>query len=378
MTIGEMERYAEGLSDEELWGELGEVYDDWLLDNLNRRWFKQPRLAVMLAREIGRREGETGMMDVARWLKDLEASLEGFEKKSPALQRQFFETCVQTATFGGWVANEPNEAISRLIESGRKEEEWPIPNQGFLMYFKVDGFFAIERVLRDGFERLAQRDLEGAQRLLVEGTLTWAFDVNETFESVFEFMTEEERVAFFDAKLSKETLAGLQALDPVFLKDEFSAESFGLLAADFVDVGFWSSNSVESSSQVDLDSTWLAERLDVLVRVRSNEATRILMDPETPSETSRKIFGFLAASDSSHYELLSFVPPASRRQAVDILMEISRKLNFGPIDGREDPWGVDYEKLKAEVGKIEMDPEQRGQLVDDILRNQESESVTLF
>ncbi|MFT6863640.1 MAG: hypothetical protein ACJAVK_002201 [Akkermansiaceae bacterium] len=372
MAIGEMERYAAGLDDEELWVELEKVHGDWMNENEGRKKFRQPRLAVMLAREIGRRNGEVGMVEMARWLEDLEPSLEDLEQDTLEMQRQFFNTRALTASFGGWVTSEPDEAISRLIESGGKEEVWPVPNQGFFMYFKTGGFFAVERVLRDGFERLAQRDLKRAQELLVEGTASWAFDVNEVYESVFKFMTKEEQAVFFDAKVPKEAFTNMEGRDSISdFEEDLETNTYGSLFEGFVKSELWTSDTVEVRIGGDSDTGWPRDKLDLLARVKPDEGTRLFKDSRTSEDIATRLFAFLAANDPSKYELLSAISENSRQQALNLLMEGEGVLSFGPIDGKEDSWQVDYEKLKFAVSDLEIDSNQKSRLLDDIQHYQE-------
>lgn len=357
MTLAEMEGFVGKLSDDELRVELDRDFEDWLARNEERQWFSTPRLAVMLTREIGKRDGEAGMREVARWL-----NFEGDEGAEDPWedQKQFFGMRVLTASFGGWVSEDPEHAISRLIESRKNEwmnekEDWPLLNEGFVMYFKTEAFFAMERVLRDGFERLAEQDLPKAKELLLAGTAVWAFDTNEVLEGVFQHMEESERLAFFNVDHDTEALI---KIDPLLSRGD------PFLFEERVNRDLWSGAYADHLISDKLGA--VNAKLDLLARVRPEDAKRVLLDPRTNSDIKERLFAFMVSGDSAQYSLLGELPEGSLMGAMNLLLEGSRVLSFGPIDGREDSWKIDYPELERAVKNLEVGDEKRRQLLDGV------------
>ena len=77
MLISDMVRYAAGLSDEELLQELEKEFKDWLEANGGEKRFDQPRLAIFLARELGKRNRESGLRQISEWLMSIGVELFG-------------------------------------------------------------------------------------------------------------------------------------------------------------------------------------------------------------------------------------------------------------------------------------------------------------
>lgn len=119
MTIGEMERYAEGLSDEELWGEIDELSRSWLNENAKLDRPNPPRLVIMLGRELGKRSGLAGMELLDDYFYDLDEEAETLERKGQHTQLLNYlddlEGQMDAAAFGGYLVRNPDEAIRALL-----------------------------------------------------------------------------------------------------------------------------------------------------------------------------------------------------------------------------------------------------------------------
>lgn len=352
MTIGEMERYAAGLGDEELWDELETAYEDWMEVNRGRKWFDQPRLAVMLAREIGKRDGEAGMKRVARWLKTQSEDFVNGEEDLLEMERQFVDLRVEMAGYAGWVSDDPEVAIGRLIESRKDEDEdWPVLYQGHISNFKGSGFYAMEEVLRDGLAAIASEDLDTAKVLLKGGLDVWAFGVNEVIESVLFEMPREEWSEF---------LEGLHE-GGIFSPDGEWEEGLG----ELLRVDVWKPEFAEELI--------LRERSDkrekpeiplLLARARPREAIKILEDERADSQMKRWLVVFLGAEDVRNYHLLEQVPDDLKLAVFDGWFAVSQSLDFGPITGRENPGALNLDRMREVVREINMEDDVRGEIVE--------------
>jgi hypothetical protein len=67
ILISDMECYAAGLGDKELWQELEKEFGDWLNVDGGGKRFDQPRFAIFLARELGKRNRECGLSILMKW-----------------------------------------------------------------------------------------------------------------------------------------------------------------------------------------------------------------------------------------------------------------------------------------------------------------------
>jgi hypothetical protein len=358
MTVGEMEGYAAGLSDEELWGELGKSYDDWLEVNRGRTWFYQPRLAVMLAREVGKRDGEAGMKKVARWLEERDASFKVEPDNAFGGLRQFFELRFLIAGYAGWVSEDPEEAIGRLIESRKNEEEdWPVVNEAYVMYFKVPAFSGIEEVLREGFRILAGRDMVKAEGLLRAGFKAGAFDISEVSEGFFFEIPKEKRSrmmrSLIDEKPDLSEGSGFeQEVEIEVLEGELS---FDLWIPGFTE---------ELISRAQSANRYSDDQLPLLVRARPEESIKIVRNERTDDETKRWLVLWLGSEDVENYPLLEHVPDDLKLRVVDGWLAVSSELDFGLITGRENPGALDLGLVREAVEKAEMSDEVRGEITE--------------
>ena len=360
MTIREMERYAAGLSDEELWEALESAYGDWFEKNGGRKRFDQPKLAIMLTREVGKRDREAGMKKVAEWLKELGEFAVGIDD-ALAEEREFGDLRVLMAGYAGWVSEDPEEAIERLIESRLNEEEdWPVVNQGFMMYIKVPDYFAVEEVLRDGFARISQSDLVKAQELLAGGIGLWAFDANEILGSVLGRIPEDEWVSFLDllnADVLDQSEAGLDGassdgFEGFLRKEIWFLELQDLLNEEkFVGGGYYLRHS------------------SVFARGRPEDAVAAMTNGQVDDETKRWLFVRMSMADTKHYHLLSQLSDAGKVRAVDSLLA-SGEYTFGPITGAENPGALDLDELLDVVKDTAMADETR-ETIDSMLRSWE-------
>jgi hypothetical protein len=101
MSIADMERYAADLSDEELWQELEKSFEDWLEETTGRKSFAQPRLAIFLARELGKRDRELGLRELAGVLQKWEETMSESGDFSLDEGIQFVEMRIRLACFAG-------------------------------------------------------------------------------------------------------------------------------------------------------------------------------------------------------------------------------------------------------------------------------------
>ncbi len=119
MTIADMERYAAGLSDGDLWVEIDELSERWLDLNSKLHRPHPPRLVLILAREVGKRSGLSGLDRMLDYYYDLEDSLlsedgatrhASYEEVLDMIGRQ-----MEAAVFAGWIIKYPEEAILELL-----------------------------------------------------------------------------------------------------------------------------------------------------------------------------------------------------------------------------------------------------------------------
>lgn len=127
ITIGEMEQYAAGLSDDDLWTEIEVSCEKWMAVNGMREFKIPPRLAVMLAREMGRRQGEAGVWKIANFLKEKELRWDFDEEVSERGQLLRFlrenlnyASFLHRVTFEVW-SDDVVEKVVKLDEGAMRE-----------------------------------------------------------------------------------------------------------------------------------------------------------------------------------------------------------------------------------------------------------------
>lgn len=367
MTIGEMERYAEGLSDEALRGEFEKSYDDWFEVNRGRTWFYQPRLAVMLAREIGKRNGETGMKEVARWLEERGEELEPGEEDVLEMERRFGDLRVLMAGYAGWVSEDPEGAISRLIESRDKfEEDWPIVNEVQFYLIKLPDSSGIEKVLREGFRELAARDMSKAKELLRVGSEVMAFDVGAVSDFYLFEILEEDRLqamrAIMDQRSTTSTSSGvtLEVLDPLESSEKLVEDPIvfeGVLALDLWMDGFAEEFIFRSQSE----NQYSLSELSLLVRARPEAAIDIFMNERVDDDTMDLLAFWLGAEKVENYALLEHLPD-NRKLDVVVFWLAAHEMDFGLVIGKKNPGALDVGRLRGVVEKTEMSDEVRSEI----------------
>lgn len=349
MSIADMESYAADLSDEELWQELENSFEDWLEENTGRKSFAQPRLAIFLARELGRRDRELGLRELAGVLQEWEETMSESGDFSLDEEIQFVKMRIRLACFAGWVSADPEEAMLRLVESRQNEEEdWPVVNQGFLMYIRFPEFFAMEEVLRDGFRKLARSDFARAKELFEAGTGVWAFDPNEVVGSLLTEIPKEDWVGFFDHVK--------EAVDQKYgEKDEG-----GILdsSADLLREGDWTTGYREIFSQKEKSGWSRNDTLWAFARDRPGEAILALEDDQVGGERKRWLFVGLVAADSKYLPLLEKLADAEKVDAVHAVAQI-REIDFKLLTGREGFIEKDFKTLASVVEKTPMGQESR-------------------
>ena len=358
MTIGEMESYAAGLSDEELWQELEKSFEDWLEKNGGEEDFEQPRLAISLARELGKRDRELGLREVVGELQKWEETMSKWGEFSLDEQIQFVEMRIRLACFAGWVSVDPDEAISRLVESRRNEEErWPVVNQGFLMYIKFPEFFAMEEVLRDGFGELARSDFARAKELLEAGTGVWAFDPNEVVGSLLAEIPREDWAGFFDRvkeEVDRKYGGKNENGDPDSFATRFCKRD-------------WTTGYLEIFSQEEKSGWSRNDTLWAMARDRPDEVILALKDDRIGGEKKRWLFVALVAADSKHLHLLDELADPKKVDAVHVVTSIG-EIDFRLLTGKEGFAAKDFDSLTSVVEKTPMGKETR-QKIDGILKS---------
>lgn len=341
--------HAAGLSDVELWVDLERVYDEWLEANRGRKRFEQPRLAIMLAREVGKRDGEAGMKAVAKWLEERDRKVMASGDDSLEKERQFGDLRVRVAGFAGWVSVDPEKAISRIIESRLMEEDdWPVVNQGYFQYFKLPEFFAVEEVLRDGFRQMAQTDFERAKELFGEGLGVWAFDANEVVGSLLAEIPRKEWPEFL-ADLREEVGEKVEE------NDEDVVVSLVFLFRDEIwTTGYWEQE--EKSGGGRNDALW------AFTRDRPDEAILALKDDRISEEKKRWLYLGMVMSDSKHYGLLDQLEDSQKERAVEVLVTAARGYEFGLLVGKDGSGEFDGKKLMKAIKEASMSEETRERL----------------
>lgn len=358
-TVNDLESYVTGLSDEELWEELDGAYERWMAGERSD-WDgkRQPRLAIMLAREIGKRNGESGMKRVAIWLKGRDDKLSETGNYDLGMEFQFLKVRIQVASYAGWVSDNPETAISRLIESRREEEDWPVVNLGFMMYLKIPEFFAIEEVLREGFRDLKTRDFEMARRLFVEGAGVWAFDANEVAESFLADLPKEEWSDFI-SDFSDEVrgyhveLLGDEVGDSGMTR--FRKENWILDYRDFL------SKNTKTTQHGN-------SHLLTFSRSRPDETALALRDHKISQEKKKWLFLGMALTDSQHYAQLKNLDDERKIEVVGNLSRGTYELVFGPLTGKEHLGEFDRDYLISVIGETSMSDKTRELLRELILK----------
>jgi len=358
-SVGELRNYAERLSEKELWVELDSAYERWLGGDRSA-WDGdvQPRLAIFLAREIGRRKGEMGMKEVTTWLDEREVEVKlvdgSFDVSQPTLH-----TRIRLAGFGGWVSGNPEEAIYRLIKSRKNsEEDWPIINQNPMLGIQAYEISGVEQILRSGFAELAGDDLARAKQLLIDGMNNKVFDVTKIAESVFLRMSEGEIEVFCDELVTIANGGG-----------EGDSLEAGLLSGE---LGLWTDRGrddffarMRPGLPVGVTRMWPppgGQDLSVLVRARPDFALEVLRDDRADALVRVDLVNRLALVDSRHYGLIAEIPDIEKVAFVKTVLGPNSFQDFGPITGQEKPGALDLGGLRRVVGETEMEGEVRAEI----------------
>jgi len=367
--LEQIKRFAAGLSDEELWGEMDDSIDDWLKVNRGRKWFSQPSVAILLSREIGKRGGESGMKEVATWVREQEEKLFD-EGESVWLKRgiRFFEVRVRLAGFAGWVSDDPLVAISRLIESRKNREAgWPVVNEGMPLRLNMpysDERLGMESVLRYGIREIVRKDSSKAYDLVAEGLEGWVFDASKVFEVLVENSPKDERKEFLV------TLAGASSWSDLISREE---ERERVLNGG----GAFEINGMKSLMEI---TQWMPGfpgelnrsqnrvrgQLDVYVRTWPQEARRVF-ENRVPNRRNRiDLLTWLSLEDRENYDLISQVNDQDKVAVVQSLISQSQEYQFGPLTGEDDPGALDLGHLREALVGISMGEEARSEIFRDL------------
>ena len=333
MTIGEMEQYAAGLSDDDLWTEIQVSYEKWMEVNGAREYKIPPRLAVMLAREVGRRRGTAGVWKIANFLKEKEVRWDFDEEvRERAQSLRYLRENLNYATFGGWASVQPAEAICWLIKLSEEDERnrpFVAVNAQTLDSFPLPEFWVYERVVREAFGQLMSRDIKRAIELLKEGGEKGVFDVNQAIEAMIPRLIVREEWELMHVMADDN--------GPFIPRVNFEV---------------WSDDIVEKVvklNEADLQSWQRLKLIEVLARARPTKASEIIVHPEASAELRQTLLFTTALYGTRHLRLMSKQEIPS---FINELMFMSSVHRFGPIDGREGGWIPDWEehhRVMAEV-----------------------------
>ena len=344
ITLGDMETWARRLSDEELWHEIEKSSEEWLAINGAREWNEPPRLSVMLAREFGRRNGEQGIRDILGYLQKLETH----KNDDFSSQLESAISCLilnlSYGTLGGWTSEDPGKAISRLLKiqtplqldpwenDPNSKEKLPfitisrnlIPGGEFVL---MSEFWAYERVMRSAFSKLAKANPEQATDLLLEGSISGLFDVNQIIEAVLPELSGKSKndlMEFLNEPTTPDTL--ICFFDPRLWSNDLEAESSTL---SIIEITNWKNQGL----------------IEILARARPSIAQKIALRESSLSNSQvwDTLFSYLASNSHKHLNLLPRLSPEDFKSLTTLTLHIDPNHRHGPIDGKEGGWIPDWD-----------------------------------
>ena len=213
----------------------------------------------------------------------------------------------------------------------------------------------------DSFWALADRDIERAKELLVEGSRDMHFDVNQLMEAVIPKLLEDERHEFFQPfKDIDINIGGLS-----------SVESF-VVWADDLDCRVIKLNNEKIRA-------WRHGKIfQALVRSRPEVAVSFLKNSKVPSGAKKTLYLFLRLNDSHHLNLFKFVPQGERPYVVSSLAGMDSTFRFGPIDGKEGGgvrnWAAHHEEFAKVIREADLPIEVETRYLEFIESGMEREN----
>jgi hypothetical protein len=314
-SLDDLQRLAAELSDKELWQELERECRDFLGEAERGSQRRPPDWLIMLAREVGRRQGKEGLMAVIQMQ-------EALEEESPSGASRDFEqklwAVLVYGAFGGWSSVRPAEALREVLRNRPdpfEEDDSRFPRL-FINPAMIDGFVSAdyrveERVLRDAFERVAESDLDLAMELLIQGTDNISLDPNQMVEVFLPHLDSGQREGLFDRLL----LQRKREDGPSLFHPQIWSEDWSVLRGD----------------HAPRDVIRLTE---VIGRVMPDQVGSLLADSSIPSQTREMlgIWGFL-----HHPDQAGWIGSQSIEFQQSILSALSvhgSLFSIGPVDGR--------------------------------------------
>jgi len=350
-SLEEMEIFAANLSDEELWEEIERECEGWLKEAERYPWSRPSDWIVMLAREIGARGGEEGVIELANFLEGVEKELQSevFETTNTNIQK--LAVSLGYASFGGWSSARPAEAIGWVVkgemvnwsERGDKPPLVFINPMGFPGSELMFGLQirAGERVLRAAFEDLSVEDPDLAITLFARGVRSLTLDPNHGFEAIEPALDLRQKAMLLG--LLSDTETGVE-----FFKREL-----------------WNGEGVPALERVRDDRTG---RLDeMLARVEPELAKKLIFDSSWNLDSQKGLCQWLIFQHPEEMEIVGAFDPDFQWDILAILSGDLSMASFGPIDGKSGGMLDDlpgfYRELKEVIAKSDLVPDQKSDLI---------------
>lgn len=345
--LQELERSASSLSDEELWNELERECRNWLEAAKSGAKSRPPDWLVLLAREIGRRQGKEGVMAVIQLQETLEAK--GGSGALADFEQKLWGVLVYGA-FGGWSSSQPAEALTEVLRDRLdpfEEDISELPSL-FMNPALVDGFLSgeflvAERVLRVAFKRLVERDAEHAMVLLIQGANNLSLDPNQMVEVILPHLEPRQREDLFN-RLSSQRI---EQNGPGPFHPEIWSEDWSVLHGDH-------------------PTRDVARLTEVISRVMPDEGQSLISDPSINPKTRQllAVWQFIYHPDQTEW-----IEAQSTEIQREILSSLSSDLNmfsFGPVDGQRQ--GLDdlaefYQMVRGAIERSQLSAEDQETLI---------------
>lgn len=295
----------------------------------------------MVAREIGKREGESGMKAVTQWIDGLPPIGDFIENPKVVMRSR-----VYLATLGGWISAAPEVAVSQLIAA--ENELRLVEGHWAFRFLNGPCGFANTELMRRGFREITRQDPERAIELLRKGTCENVFDFNEVVEAVYGELSEEGRVQllsqasnWFESEEDRDTMIKKLERTEIFEGDAeryFKArDGSGELWRDFI----------------------------ILGRMRRKEAFKLMQQERLSNDSQRWLAISLSIQSPEFYPLLELHGPSI---SVGQFLWVSEDYHAGPLTGRENAANLDLESLREAVRAMDMSDGERA-AVERILRD---------
>jgi hypothetical protein len=375
MTIAEMESWARQLNDEKLWQELEKSTREWLDINGGKKWNDPPRLSVMLAREFGRRNGEDGIRDLVTFIRKSAPSETdiGFELREAAHLN--LRLNLSYAALGGWTSEDPDGAISRLLQTQKFSEldpwenkpdkgdpipvftlgRWVIPGQDSIVNPKQ---WAYERVMRSAFSGLVQENQNRAIELFLAASKAQLIEPTQVIEAILPRLDHDSKKALW------------KSLEEIRIHDDYPIP--------FLDSRPWHEDletDILTLSDNEIDNWSQGSLFETLARARPKVASNIILSLETQTAIKERIFPWLGVYHQRTLELFKILPPRIQRLMIDTSSAVTAKFRQGPIDGKEGgfipDWEGYHETFIKVVNKTDLEPDLKASYLETIKKNRD-------